>query len=211
MTAKNWTTLLRVGTLICLLAGVLCQFLQTTDRRPPLSYFTVDSALLAACTLSASLAFPSWRRIEHIRGTAVVAVVISGIVFASIIAPGTNGGSWFAPHDDPFARAATLLMHGVSPILISLDYVAHPIHSLRPSADAFRWLIWPLGYFAMVGPLATFGVLNFPYEFLNPDIVGAPVAVLAFIVVGVAYWTASLAFIAAGNRLALRKPSFHSV
>ncbi|WP_370500196.1 Pr6Pr family membrane protein [Mycolicibacterium sp. jd] len=162
--------------------AVVCQFMQRTDPRFPLLYFTVDSAILAGAVSALSVAGFKSEWLSRLRLTAAVGVLISAIVFATLIAPASETGTWFQPHDDVAVRVATALMHGVAPIMVTVDAV------LRVDTQSIRstlsWsYLWPLVYMAGLALLA--GVVGpdvIPYPFLRPRVVGWPTAVVCLVV-----------------------------
>jgi hypothetical protein len=195
MDESGVTRVSRLSTVVAVLivvnqaVGVVCQFIQRTDPRFPLLYFTVDSAVLAAVAAVLALAGRDGSWVRRVRLAAVVGVVVSGIVFAAVIAPATETGTWFQPHDDLPVRTATVLLHAVAPILVTVDYL------MRRSGLSIRATIlwsypWPLGYLAGIGVLAGLvGSEVMPYPFLRPStsggatVAGAYVALI--VVVGV--------------------------
>lgn len=187
-----------------LVTGVACQFVQRTDATPPLLYFTVDAALLAAATALWSLRpgdRPAGVWTERTRVAAVVGVLFSALVYAGVIAPTSPSGTWFAAHDDLWVRTATVLLHGVAPVLVLADFLVGPC-TLPASLREATWvLIWPTAYLASVGTLAWAGAATMPYPFLRPSETGllgtaAAVVVLAATVVG-----SAVAVVASHHRL----------
>ncbi|TCC38892.1 Pr6Pr family membrane protein [Kribbella speibonae] len=176
---------LRVTAALVLAVGTICQFVQHTDRTPPLAYFTVWSALLGVVTL-AIRAVRSTAVPQAIRGAAAVGSAVSGLVYAAVIAPATSDGSWFQPGDDQWVRTANVLLHGVGPVLIILDFVATRAVLRRPWRQAASWCGWPLGYLATMLVLQAAGVSSVPYSFLDTahNTVGA-VAVAVIVLTGV--------------------------
>lgn len=174
------------------LVGMVCQFNQGTDPRFPLLYFSVDSAVLAvvAAVLTLKGCDSVWSR--RLRLAAAVGVLMSAVVFAAVIAPATPTGTWFQPHDDIPVRTATLLIHGVAPVLVTVDYLLRPT-PLPPRASTLWAYAWPLAYLAGLGALA--GVLGpevVPYLFMRPSLTGWPTVLAAFValfvLVGVLGW-----------------------
>ncbi|MBS1696701.1 MAG: Pr6Pr family membrane protein [Actinobacteria bacterium] len=161
--------------------GVACQFVQHTDPRFPLAYFTVDSAVLAGVIALLALLVGQFRGAWQLRLAAAVGVCVSAVVFAAVIAPATQTGTWFQPHDDWFMRTANLLLHGTAPVLVVADYVARAeATSVRRSVS---WAyVWPLTYLAgLLAVAAVFGGDTIPYPFLRPSVVGWPTATGAVI------------------------------
>ncbi|GAB4003688.1 hypothetical protein GCM10028772_08040 [Nocardioides ultimimeridianus] len=149
----------------------MLQFTQNTDPRFPLLYFTVDSAVLAATVLGANLLLRMDQAalLTRLRGTATLGVVMSAVIFALVIAPTPEGG-WWQPGADLRVRAATLLLHGVAPLLMAADWVLHPHPSLRArGCEAAVWLLWPVVYLIAISTLVRARVVDSPYPFLNPD------------------------------------------
>lgn len=180
--AQAMTLPVRLVTAVLLVnqvCAVLCQFLQHTDPRFPLWYFTVDSAILAGLGAAADLAVPRARWVPALRHTAAVGVVVSAVIFAAVIAPASPSGTWFQGHDDLAVRVATVLFHAMAPLLVIACYLLRPT-GLRGRAAARQAFPWPLAYavglcimVAIRGP----GVI--PYPFLAPGQVGWGIVGLA--------------------------------
>ena len=161
--------LLRAVGALTLGVGVVAQFIQHTDPTPPLAYFTVWSAILGALTLAVST-----RRGRElpvaVRGAATVGCVVSGVIFAAVIAPATETGTWFQPWDDFWVRTANLLMHGLGPVLIAADFIATPTRANRPWRQAAMWCTWPLAYIVTIFVTQAVDGSKVPYPFLNPQV-----------------------------------------
>lgn len=172
--------------------GVACQFIQHTDPRLPLVYFTIDSAVLAGVAAALTLGGATGAWVQRLRLAAVVGVGLSAIVFASVIAPASPTGTWFQPHDDLAVRTATLLLHGVAPVLVTTEYVVRP--TCLSGRDSVRWsYAWPLSYLLGIAVLAAVaGAAAIPYPFLRPAVSGWPTTVGAYVgliaVVGLLGW-----------------------
>lgn len=186
-------SLVRGVTVVVLAVAVVCQLVQRTDPTFALAYFTVDSALLLAVTLAASAVRPGMRLVEGLRGAATAGVVLSALVYATVIAPQSATGTWFAPWDDLPVRTATLLMHGVAPFLAVADLLLHdlltgrvrdgaevPVPALR---TAVRWLVWPAAYLVVMTAVQVSGVGQIPYPFLRAESLAALLPVVGAAVV----------------------------
>jgi uncharacterized membrane protein len=156
--------------------AVTCQFVQHIDPRFPLLYFTVDSAVLAAVTAAITLTRPRFRYLPALRVTSAVAVVVSALIFATVIAPATPNGTWIQPHDDYWVATATILMHGVAPLLMSIALPSLPL----PRYLRYGYL-WPVGYLATLSMVATLGSVPVPYPFLAPSQIGWPGMIAAVV------------------------------
>ncbi|GAQ59884.1 Pr6Pr family membrane protein [Streptomyces scabiei] len=169
---------------LTLTAGVVCQFLQRTDATPPLMYFTVDSAVLAATVRT-------WRPArgpgggvwpERIRDAATVGVVLSALVYCTVIAPSSPSGTWFGAHDDVWARAATVLLHAVAPVWVVAEFLTRPYTPAPTLRQAVLLTCWPALYLVVVGGLAGAGAATMPYDFLRPSQLGRPAVAVAVVV-----------------------------
>jgi hypothetical protein len=188
---------LRQLAVIVLAIGVTCQFIQRTDPRFAPVYYTVDSAILATAVLLA-LQSPWTAMAARIHNAAVAGVVFSALIYATVIAPTSSSGEWFAPHDDPWARAATVLLHGIAPLLVVADYLGAPSPSASTLKAAISSLWWPIAYLTVISLLAWGGVIQMPYRFLSPSASGPALVACAI---------AGLAAISAGLAAALEKTS----
>ena len=180
----------RLATAVLLLnqvCAVVCQFMQHTDPRFPLWYFTVDSAILAGLGAAADLAMPRARWVPALRHTAAVGVVVSAVIFTAVIAPASPTGTWFQGHDDLAVRVATVLFHAVAPMLVIGCYLLRPT-GLRGRAAVRYAFPWPLAYAAALYIMVVVrGPKVIPYPFLAPGqvgwgIVGLAVGVLTVLV-----------------------------
>lgn len=204
--ASHRTLGLRALTTAVLLCGVVCQAMQRADSVPAYLYFTVDSAVLAAGLVL-------WRLVHLARasqvsgvlsGGAVLGVVLSTLVYSTVIAPNSPSGTWFNANDDGWARTATVLLHAVAPVLVLVEYfVTPPPHASR-AREAVLFVWWPFTYLVVVGGLAWTKAVTMPYPFLRPSEVG-----LVGVVGVIAGLTAIALFLAvalyAATRLARRR------
>lgn len=180
-----FSALLSASIVAAQVGAVIFQFVQATDSRFPLLYFSVDSAAFAGVV--ALLALLGWQDGWFVRArlTSGVGVLVSAIVFATVIVPASETGTWFQPHDDLWARAATVLMHGVAPALVTLDFlIRNSAHSIR---SALLWsYLWPLIYSGVLIVLALiFGSNVIPYPFLLPASMGWPMVAVAVVALAV--------------------------
>ncbi|WP_157897596.1 Pr6Pr family membrane protein [Mycolicibacterium rutilum] len=172
---SRWLTVGVVGTEML---GVACQFVQSTDPRFPLVYFTICSALLTGAAAAASLAWPERAAVNRLRIAGAVGVVLSALIFAVVIAPATPTGTWFQPWDDGWVRTATVLLHGVAPVLVVAELLVRP-----PQRGLGTWMVsaygWAALYLAAVSIAGATTRFTVPYPFLIPSESGWPNVVLA--------------------------------
>ncbi|CAM5562473.1 hypothetical protein [Streptomyces avidinii] len=194
-----------------LTTGVICQFLQHTDPTPPLLYFTVDSAVLAAAVQIRRLVHGPgsgpWG--ERLRGSAVVGVVLSSLVHLTVIAPSSPSGGWFGPHDDLWARTATLLLHGAAPVPVVAEFLVSPcrLTPARHEPALLAW--WPAAYLAVVGTLAWSDAATMPYLFLSPSRFGTGPVIATIAALSATVLALAAALTAARRRLG-RPPGAHA-
>jgi len=130
------------------------------------SYFTIQSALLGSGVLLVGAA--RWRTVRSlafdlVRGGAVVYLLVTGIVFAVLLA-GTDV--------DTALPWANVMLHQVLPVAMLLDWLLVPPAQRLTGRHGLLWLSYPLawaGYTLSRGAL----VGQYPYPFLNPATAGA--------------------------------------
>jgi hypothetical protein len=200
---RAFLTVFRVvlGTLV--LSAVATQFLAGLGRpdfHPAnfFSYFTIVSNTFGALVvLYAAIAKPS-RALDLVRGAAVTALVIVGVVFSALLAGGDD-------NPIPWVNA---VVHYLMPVAIVVDWALDPPATRLPMRDALLWLVLPLAYAAYT--LLRGAIVHwYPYPFLNVDKLGYPV-VLAYCA-GIAAFGLVVAWlvVASGNGLAARTAASH--
>lgn len=153
--------------------GVFCQFLQHTDRTFPLLYFTIDSAIFAGVVAVVALIRPARLLLPQLRMASAVGVLLSSLIFTSVIAPASSTGTWVQPYDDYWVRTATVLLHGVAPVLVIIDLVVNYAGRAATAASIIAWsYLWPMAYLVCLIALVSTGVATIPYPFLNPAQMG---------------------------------------
>jgi hypothetical protein len=153
-------------------AAVVCQFGQHTDPRFPLLYFTVDSGVFAGAVALIALVCPGLSSLPGLRAASAVGVLLSAVIFATVIAPASGTGTWIQPYDDYWVRTATILFHAVAPVLVTIDFAIHGVPRRRIARTVAWCFVWPLAYIIVVGGLAAWGVVGMPYPFLDPSKTG---------------------------------------
>lgn len=191
----RWLTILRVAraalAVLDLLAVAVALAHGTGSMGNFLSYFTIQSNLAAIVVLAvAALGRPSTRAWAWIRGAATFCMVVTGIVYAVLL----------AGHDvgviDPWVNT---VLHQVMPAALLLDWVLLG-PAVRTPRRTLWWLALPLVFFAyslVRGPLADF----YPYPFLDPRLPGGYLRVAAYAaVLAVMMAAVALAVGAVGDR-----------
>jgi hypothetical protein len=123
------------------------------------SYFTIESNLLAIVVLLAGgLAAPHGRGWVYLRGAATLFIVITGIVYAALLA-----------HAEVGLTAAWIndTLHRVIPLVLLADWLLFPPWAAIGYRAALGWLAGPLAYFGyslIRGPVVHW----YPYPFLDP-------------------------------------------
>ncbi len=128
------------------------------------SYFTIEANLIAFVVFMAS-AFVTFAgkksaRLDFIRGASTFFMVVTGIVFAVLLARIENAQLTAVPWDNT-------VLHYLIPIAAVIDWFMDPPARRIRFSRAVVWLIFPvayLGYSLLRGPIANW----YPYPFLNP-------------------------------------------
>ncbi|WP_100451165.1 Pr6Pr family membrane protein [Mycobacteroides abscessus] len=153
--------------------GVFCQFIQRTDRTFPLLYFTIDSAIFAGVVAVVALIRPARLLLPQLRTASAVGVLLSSLIFTTVIAPASSTGTWVQPYDDYWVRTATVLLHGVAPVLVIIDLVVNYAGRAITAASVIVWsYLWPMAYLVSLVALVSTGIATIPYPFLNPAQLG---------------------------------------
>ena len=129
-----------------------------------LSFFTIQSNLLAAFVLSAEAAGGlgmSHRRRDSLRGALVLYLGITGVVYACLLARLPMVQQIVNPWAD-------LVLHYGMPIWILIDWLISPPSSRISFKRALKWLIYPLTYLFLT-LLRGAWTDWYPYPFLNPN------------------------------------------
>jgi hypothetical protein len=123
------------------------------------SFFTIESNLLAIVVLLVGGLFdPPSERWAYVRGAATLYMVITGIVYAALLANQEVGLA------APWVNSA---MHQVTPVVLLVDWVCFPPWPRVSYRTALYWLAFPLIYFAY--SLSRGAAVDwYPYPFLNP-------------------------------------------
>ena len=125
------------------------------------SYFTIDSNLIAVAVLLAGAT--AWdgaspRRLDILRGAAVVYMSITGIVFTLLLSN---------TDVDTAIPWVNTVVHELMPLVILADWLLAPPTARLNMRQGVLWLSFPLLWIAYT--LIRGGIVNhYPYPFLNP-------------------------------------------
>jgi hypothetical protein len=138
------------------------------------SFFTIESNLLAIAVLLIGGVFdPRSQRWAYVRGAATLYMVITGIVYAALLANQEVGLT---------AAWVDSAMHQVTPAVLLADWICFRPWSRASYRAALAWLAFPLVYLAY--SLSRGAVVDwYPYPFLDPRHPGGYGRVAAFAVV----------------------------
>src|SRR5450755_181221 len=138
------------------------------------SYFTIESNLLAIVVLLVGGALdPRGRPWVYVRGAATLFMVITGIVYAVLLANAEVGLT------SPWINDT---LHRVIPLVMLADWIAFSPWTRGSYRAALGWLIVPLAYFGY--SLARGAAVHwYPYPFLNPTHPGGYGRVVIYAVV----------------------------
>jgi hypothetical protein len=138
------------------------------------SFFTIESNLLAIVVLVVGgVLDPQSERWAYVRGAATLYMVITGIVYAALLANEEVGLT---------AAWVDSAMHQVTPAVLLVDWVCFPPWGRASYRAALAWLAFPLVYLAY--SLSRGAAVDwYPYPFLDPRHPGGYGRVAAFAVV----------------------------
>ena len=129
------------------------------------SYFTIEANTIAFIVFLVSASYLFARKksavVDFFRGASTFFMVVTGIVFAVLLA-GIEGATLTAvPWDN-------IVLHYLIPIAVTLDWILDPPAQKISYQKALAWLIFPLAYLAyslIRGPIVGW----YPYPFLDPS------------------------------------------
>jgi hypothetical protein len=128
------------------------------------SYFTVLSNCAAAAVLAVLVVRPALAyapRFALVRGAVTLYMVVTGLVYAVLLAPASADVGLTEPWVDA-------VVHEVAPILVLLDWLYDPPGRRLSVRAVAAWLIFPAVY--LVYSLVRDPIANwYPYPFLDPD------------------------------------------
>jgi len=194
---------LRVGFGALGLAAVIAQLtIQIEDGASVsnfLSFFTIESNILAALVLIATGLLPQARRPswwDSLRGAVTLYMVTTGLVYNTLLLDVDVGN---------LASWVNNVVHRLMPVVILLDWLVAPPRKRIDRRNTLLWLVFPILYcvYSLIcGPFVDF----YPYPFLDPRMDGGYGRVALFVVV-LAVSIGLLALLVAwiGNRLSERQ------
>ncbi|GEK81060.1 hypothetical protein ABA31_24110 [Agrococcus baldri] len=127
------------------------------------AYFTVQANLLVIVVMAWMLLVPQSRRpawFDHLRGAATAYIVLTGLVYAVLLAKPDEVWSWSIE----FTNAA---QHRIIPWLVALDWLLVPTARRIRFGRGAWWMLYPLAY---LGCSWLRGLVDgwYPYPFLDP-------------------------------------------
>jgi hypothetical protein len=125
-----------------------------------LSFFTIQSNVLAGVTLLLVATRPAAPWLSWLRGLATLCMVVTGVVFSALLANLPADVLTAVPWDNT-------VLHYLVPVWFAVDWLVDPPSPPVPFRRALLWLLYPLAYVAyslVRGPLADW----YPYPFLDP-------------------------------------------
>lgn len=180
---------LRAAVAVLVLAALVWSTIEATRAGTlpqHLSYFTNQSNLAFALVLLAMTALPPVRRPrwwEDLRGAVAFYLVMTGIIYALLVAPLDELLRW----DIGWTG---IVLHRVAPIAALLDWLLTPRTRAASRWRILAWLVYPLTYLACTWLRG--GVTGwYPYAFLDPTasswpqvLITSAVVLLAFLAIG---------------------------
>ncbi|GGI94952.1 hypothetical protein GCM10011581_35130 [Saccharopolyspora subtropica] len=197
--------LFRIAVVITAVLGV---HLTTRDSSftASLAYFTIQSNVLVAAVFAWS-ASATWRGAGHpptwLKGGTTLSIAITGLVYNLVLADLP-----VAPHASPIWHLSNQVVHVVTPIAATVDWLLFDEHRRFRFSHAFAWLAYPFGYlgFALVRATTVDGPHRYPYPFLDVDVLGWDGLALNVLLYGGAFWLLGLALVLIDRALPRNAP-----
>lgn len=162
-----WIRLFRFGFGLLAIVAVFKNFVDLDDPNF-WRFFTNQSNFLAGVVLILGAVVFARRRSplwwDVVRGTAVLMMLITGVVYALLL------DGVYNPFDGSH-RWASSVMHQLMPIVMVLDILLVPLHRSVPMWSTFLLAVYPLAYLSYT---LWYGYTThwFPYDFLDPEVNG---------------------------------------
>ena len=143
------------------------------------SYFTIEANTFAFIIFLISAFFTfagkKSKTLDFLRGASTFFMVVTGIIFAVLLAGLEGVTLTAAPWDN-------IVLHYLIPIAVALDWIVDPPSQRVSFKKALLWLSFPLAYlvYSLVrGPIVDW----YPYPFLNPANGGyGRIAITSFVI-----------------------------
>ena len=127
-----------------------------------LGYFTIQTNILAALVMTASVLNPGgWASKPNIRGAIVVYIIIVAVVYHGVLAKlfDLSGIDWWLNHG----------LHTILPIMYVIDWVLFSQKSGLRLRHAVLWLIFPV-FFCAYSLIRGYAISEYVYPFLDPTV-----------------------------------------
>ena len=160
-----------------------------------LSYFTNQSTAMAVA-LAVGMAWTAARprRLGDVRGAVAFYLVMTGLVYALVVAPLSELGRWDIGWQG-------IVLHRLAPLAALADWLLTPRRGAPPRRRVLWWLVYPVLYLLCAwvrGAITGW----YPYAFLDPTIDGWGTAVVTVLVVLAAFLVVAVLMHLVGGRLA---------
>lgn len=187
------------GAIVAALVTNLLTALDEGTWTSMIGYFTNQAnAAFAAVLILGALAvrLPEWKYWDSIRGALVLYLVMTGLVYALLVAPPAELLSWDLDWQG-------IVLHRLAPLAAVADWLLSPQRDRSSAVRILAWLAYPAVY--LVATWARGAVDGwYPYEFLNPTVAGWPTVALTTVLVLVGFAVVAGGVHAVGNARARR-------
>lgn len=194
MTKRKISLCYRILVILSLLAGILINVIKTSSISAILSYYTLQSNIICFivffCIVYMELKKKDYKSDVYylVKGAITIAILITGITYICALAP-TGFQMDFQQKSLANKTISNLLVHVVSPILVTLDYFLFDEKGHFKRYYPIIWLFIPFDYMLYVYTYSSSGGMffniggskKFAYFFLDYEKIGY---------IGVAKWIA---------------------
>lgn len=165
--------------LLCIAAIAAQGWFAVVEKQVPcghfLSFFTIQSNLMAAVLLLIGAARPAWSVTPAgllCRGAVVLYLMITGVIYALLLSSLPEVKELMLPWADR-------VLHEVIPLVVLADWLIAPPPPRFTFRQTLGWLIYPFIY--MTYSLVRGALVHwYPYPFLNPSQPGGTLALAGY-------------------------------
>lgn len=205
-TPAPWTSTLALTLRLALAAVVLAALTSDAVRAArdgllaqDVSSFTNQSnAMLVVLAVATAWIAVLPRRIDDLRGAVAFYLVITGLMYALLVAPLSELGRWDIGWQG-------IVLHRLAPLAALADWLLTPRRGPARRTRILWWLAYPLAYLALTwirGAITGW----YPYAFLDPTVAGWGPVLVAVLVALAAFVAVATLLHLAGGRLARGGP-----
>lgn len=178
MLRKNFSKTYKLSVILIIFTGLWCSFKNANSIISKLSYYTIQSNIICLALFTYSLIFEildlnyKTKNYYIIKGGIIIAIILTGVIYHIALLP----GEFQMDASTKIIKVlSSILLHGISPIIVLVDYILFDKKGKFKYKYAIYWLAFPIYYVIYVYIYSYFGgefyniggSKNYAYIFLD--------------------------------------------